>query len=125
MAARLPDSSAIEIDVQDAPLVAVHGDFFANQRVILDGKSHTNCTFEACTLVYNGSKAFRFSGNTLRMPIAIMSDNPEIERMMYLLHQLDLMKIPFRNEKGEYVEVEGVSTVKAGGQTPQSPLNSG
>ena len=107
--------------VNEGPLIAINGKFFANERVVLDGKSHTGCTFEACTLVYNGSENVGFNHNKLVPPIAISSDDPKIEMAMLLLHDLGLLKIPFRDETGAFRAASGLAEVKSGDQPSQQP----
>lgn len=79
-----------EADDQDKPLEAIHGRVFRNERVVLDGKSYTGCTFQSCTLVFNGGKT-ALVGNDLQ-GVAFASDDPKIEGSWHIFQALGYIR---------------------------------
>lgn len=96
---------------ENAPLLAVHDQFFANQKVVLDGKSWTHCTFESCSLIYNG-KGLNFSDNKIVGSFSIGTENPEAEKVIRLLHSMGVLKMRMRDPKGSDLEPKGFSVVR-------------
>jgi hypothetical protein len=61
---------------------AVVGKSFTQERVLLDGRSFSDCTFDKVTLVFNGTAPFDFVHNTLIPPIRVTSDNPAVRNTL-------------------------------------------
>jgi hypothetical protein len=58
--------------------ISVVGKVFRNERVALDGKFYSRCTFENVTFVYNGTTTIQFSDNKVVGSVWYASDNPAV-----------------------------------------------
>jgi hypothetical protein len=71
--------------------VGVMGKHFANERVLLDGFSYSNCVFTNVTFVYNGTTAVQFSHNEVH-GFRVASDNAAVEGSLMFARGFGLLK---------------------------------
>jgi hypothetical protein len=79
-------------------LIPVVREKFFNTKVLLDGHSYTQCTFENVTFVYNGTAIFQLSRNKMVGSMMFTSDNPAVEGTFLLLQGLGILPADFRVE---------------------------
>jgi len=72
------------------------GKKFANQRVVLDGKSFFDCDFTNVTMVYNGTTAIQLRGNRLHGAIRYDTDNPAVVGTILMLHAMKDLRPDFK-----------------------------
>ena len=70
-----------------AGLERVEGQVFRQERVDLDEKSFHNCTFDKCTLAYQGGR-LEFVNNTITGPINFDTDSAEIGRFFMFVNEI-------------------------------------
>jgi hypothetical protein len=63
--------------------------FYAGQRILLDGYSYVNCTFDRSILIDNGTAPFDFTGNRMIGPISLISDNNAVIQTFGLAQEMD------------------------------------
>lgn len=78
----------------------VRNKHFMNREVVLDAALYKGCTFQNCTLIYNGHEVVGLEHCTFN-GFSFKSKSPEITRAIYLLSQLGLLKIPFIDQDGK------------------------
>jgi hypothetical protein len=59
------------------PIVVV-GKIFTNEKVVLDGYSYSNCTFENVTFVFNGMTPVTMINSKIGGLITLKTDNPSV-----------------------------------------------
>ena len=72
------------------------GKKFANQRVVLDGKSFFDCEFSNVTLVYNGTTPIQLRGNRVRGALRYDSDNPAVVGTILMLYAMKEFRAEFK-----------------------------
>jgi uncharacterized protein (UPF0333 family) len=68
---------------------------YNRERVVIDGSSFIQCTFQDVTLVYNGGLTNMDSDIFNR--VTFTSDKLEVVAVIAMLAQLDFLKVPFIN----------------------------
>jgi hypothetical protein len=66
-------------------LVAVNGKHFRNQKVVLDGKFFSHCTFENVTFEYNGTAPASMTNNIIAGTRILTSTNQGIDLVVHIL----------------------------------------
>jgi hypothetical protein len=72
------------------------GKKFANERVVLDGRSFLDCDFTNVTMVYNGTTAIQLRGNRLHGAIRYDTDNPAVVGTILMLHAMKDLRPDFK-----------------------------
>jgi hypothetical protein len=72
------------------------GKKFANERVVLDGRSFFDCDFSNVTLVYNGTTPIQLRGNRARGAIRYDSDNPAVVGTILMLYAMKEFRSEFK-----------------------------
>jgi hypothetical protein len=82
---------------------------FLNQKIELDGRAYTGCTFTNVTFVYNGG-AMLFENNILNGINSARSDMREVDNFVIFLGAMKFIPIPMVTDKGVY-EYQGSMVV--------------
>ncbi len=89
----------------DAQLELVTDRWYQNEKVTLDGYRYRNCTFTNVTFVYNGTKPFEFSYNTVEGPITLTTQNIGLWQYLLFLNAagiIDHDAVNFHDEPRDY-----------------------
>lgn len=71
--------------------IPIIGKTFINERVLLDGHSYTNCTFQNVRLIYNGTAPFDLVNITFKGAV-IASDKPKIQGLLLIFKELKFFR---------------------------------
>jgi hypothetical protein len=92
------------------PDIVVSKKKFANERILLDGHSYRECTFDNVTFGFNGTRPFGFMRNTVNGTMRFASDNPAVSGAFTLLRGFGVLNhVEFHNESGSIIEPIGVA----------------
>ena len=89
---------------QNSPeiLEPVENRVFFRERVIIDGKKFTGCTFNEVKLIYNG-EPYLMQHCKFGSGLTIGSDKDSIEAFVVLLHELGFLAFPVHNPEGNVI----------------------
>lgn len=76
----------------------IEGKTFSNEKVLLDGFSYKNCTFESVTFIYQGDAPFELVNNTFVFPVHVEPQTLGLYGMASLMNELNEIKLKGLNQ---------------------------